>query len=96
MWIGTLQFGVARYDGDSLQCFTMNSGLVGNGVVSMVEEGDGTLWFGTHSGLGGRRASLSHDIHCLVSGSEGFGRMGFVLSPSVGLVYEKLLFWSGI
>lgn len=51
LWIGTLQKGVARYDGESLTYFTTDDGLIGNGVCSIVEDEDGILWFGTHSGL---------------------------------------------
>lgn len=51
MWFGTLEKGIAKFDGESLRYFTMEDGLIGNAVVSVTEDEDGILWFGTHSGL---------------------------------------------
>jgi ligand-binding sensor domain-containing protein len=51
LWIGTLGKGVARYDGQSLTYLTTEDGLVGNGVVEILEDKAGNLWFGTQSGL---------------------------------------------
>ena len=38
---------VARYDGQSLTYLTTEDGLVGNGVVEILEDEAGNLWFGT-------------------------------------------------
>ena len=60
LWIGTLTKGVARYDaslpegvgqGKSLTYFTTEDGLANNAVVSIEEDKEGNLWFGTQSGL---------------------------------------------
>lgn len=51
LWFGTLEKGVAKYDGEVLKYFTTKDGLIGNGVVSILEDKDGIMWFGTHSGL---------------------------------------------
>lgn len=51
MWFGTLEKGVAKYDGNSLKYYNTEDGLIGNGVSSMTEDIDGNIWFGTHSGL---------------------------------------------
>ena len=42
---------MARYDGKSLSYFSTKDGLCGNAVVSIAEDQEGNLWFGTHSGL---------------------------------------------
>lgn len=51
LWFGTLEKGVARYDGNSLKYFTIADGLPANRVVSVVEDAGGDLWFGTDQGL---------------------------------------------
>lgn len=51
LWFGTLEKGVAKYDGKTLTYLTMTDGLPSNRVVSMVEDLQGNLWFGTGSGL---------------------------------------------
>ncbi|BDS11556.1 ligand-binding sensor domain-containing protein [Aureispira anguillae] len=51
IWFGTLEKGVAKYDGLTLSYFTQNDGLPSNTISSIVEDKKGTLWFGTHAGL---------------------------------------------
>lgn len=60
LWFGTVGDGVARYDarlndgvgqGKSLTYFSKKDGLPDNTVVSIVEDKQGNLWFGTHNGL---------------------------------------------
>ena len=51
LWFGTIDKGLARYDGDSLHYFTMDDGLPDNTVVSIAEDANGLLWLGTHNGL---------------------------------------------
>lgn len=50
LWFGTMEKGVAKYDGKSLIYFTTADGLIGNTVLSVTEDRDRNLWFGTHSG----------------------------------------------
>lgn len=51
LWFGTLNKGVARFDGKNLTNFSEKEGLVGNAVTSVAEDRAGNLWFGTQSGL---------------------------------------------
>lgn len=51
LWFGTVEQGVARFDGKTLTYLTTDDGLPGNTVADIVEDGAGNLWFGTHSGL---------------------------------------------
>lgn len=51
LWFGTIEKGVARYDGQALRYFTTATGLPSNRVVSIVEDAQGHLWFGTDQGL---------------------------------------------
>lgn len=51
LWLGTIEKGVAKYDGKTLKYFTTNDGLPANRVTGIVEDENGNLWFGTGSGL---------------------------------------------
>jgi len=51
LWIGTLQKGVARWDGSALSYITTADGLAGNEVIDIQEDSDGSLWFSSHSGI---------------------------------------------
>ncbi|MEM9052516.1 MAG: two-component regulator propeller domain-containing protein [Bacteroidota bacterium] len=51
MWFGTRDWGVIKYDGDTLVYLTVNDGLGGNIVRDMVETEDGTLWLATSNGV---------------------------------------------
>jgi len=51
LWFGTLEKGVAKYDGTTLKYFTTTDGLPSNRVVNIIEDSEGILWFGTGNGL---------------------------------------------
>ncbi len=51
LWFGTLEKGIAKYDGASLRYYTTEDGLPSNRVVSVEEDQDGNLWFGTGTGI---------------------------------------------
>ena len=51
LWIGTLNHGVAKFDGKTLQTFTTSHGLIGNSVRCIIEDHNGYLWFGTYTGV---------------------------------------------
>jgi len=51
LWFGTMNYGVARYDGSSLKYFSASDGLPGNTVTRALEDKYGNMWFATHSGL---------------------------------------------
>ena len=51
LWFGTLEEGIARYDGRQLRYFTKNDGLPSNRVTSVIEDPKGTYWLGTGEGL---------------------------------------------
>lgn len=51
IWFGTLQQGVARYDGHSLQYLTTKDGLPSNRVTVVREDDEGKMWFGTGEGI---------------------------------------------
>lgn len=50
LWFGTNGQGVARYDGRSLNYFSIGEGLIDAVVTGIAEEPSGSLWFGTHAG----------------------------------------------
>lgn len=52
LWFGTMEYGVARYNGDTLVFFTTDNGLSGNTISSIAEDANGNIWFGGHEPLG--------------------------------------------
>ena len=51
IWAGTWGGGVSRYDGGKWTNLTVKDGLAGNIVYAIVQESNGTLWFGTNGGV---------------------------------------------
>jgi len=51
IWIGTLEKGVAKYDGNDLNYFTTKDGLPSNRITNVIEDKLGNLWFGTGAGI---------------------------------------------
>lgn len=49
LWIGTVDAGVWRYDGNNLTHFTAKEGLIGDAVNTIYKDKKGELWFGTDS-----------------------------------------------
>ncbi|GAB5534677.1 MAG: hypothetical protein Rubg2KO_09260 [Rubricoccaceae bacterium] len=50
LWFGT-DSGLARYDGQRVETFTVDDGLPHPFVYDVLEDGEGTLWVGTFRGL---------------------------------------------
>jgi ligand-binding sensor domain-containing protein len=63
LWVTSLTKGVAVYNGTVLTYLTMEDGLPSNVVLSIAEDKNGALWFGTDLGLskyeGGRFTNYS-------------------------------------
>jgi ligand-binding sensor domain-containing protein len=51
LWFGTLEDGVARYDGMQLTYLTTKDGLPSDRIVTIIEDSIGNIWFGTGAGL---------------------------------------------
>ncbi|MCK8522836.1 hypothetical protein M0D21_14760 [Aquimarina sp. D1M17] len=51
LWFGTLEKGVAKYDGNKLTYLTIKNGLPSNRITNIIEDDLGNLWFGTGSGV---------------------------------------------
>lgn len=51
LWFGTLEKGVAKYDGNKLTYITTADGLPSNRVTNIIEDKAGNLWFGTGAGI---------------------------------------------
>ena len=51
IWIGSLDEGVYRYDGETWSRFTIADGLVDDGVIAILEDRRGDMWFGTLRGV---------------------------------------------
>lgn len=50
-WFGTNGDGVVRYNGDTLEYFSVEEGFGGFAVRGIVEDKAGNVWFGTEGGL---------------------------------------------
>lgn len=50
-WFGSLQEGVAVYNGKSFNYFTINEGLTDNQIHSIQEDKEGVIWFDTQTGV---------------------------------------------
>ncbi|SDM78809.1 ligand-binding sensor domain-containing protein [Kriegella aquimaris] len=51
LWFGTLEKGVAKYDGNKLTYLTTKNGLPSNRITNVIEDKAGNLWFGTGTGI---------------------------------------------
>jgi ligand-binding sensor domain-containing protein len=51
VWIGSEYDGIVIWSGRPEAVITEKDGLAGNEVKAMVQEPDGTFWFGTENGL---------------------------------------------
>jgi ligand-binding sensor domain-containing protein len=49
IWIGTVDAGVWKYDGNNLTNYTTKNGLTSNAVNTIYKDKNGELWFGTDS-----------------------------------------------
>ena len=56
VWCGTWGGGLAHFDGNKWEYFTMEDGLPGNHVFMLHEDNAGDLWIGTSSGLAKRNS----------------------------------------
>lgn len=51
LWFGTLEKGVAKFNGTTLSYLTIKDGLPSNRITCIIEDALGNLWFGTGGGL---------------------------------------------
>lgn len=51
LWFGTLEKGIARYDGEKLKYFTTKDGLPSDRVTGIIEDSNGILWLNTGEGV---------------------------------------------
>jgi len=51
LWFGTIEKGIAKYDGNQLKYFTEKNGLPSNRVTSVIEDSKGIYWFNTGEGM---------------------------------------------
>ena len=51
LWFGTLEKGVAKFDGNNLNYLTTKDGLPSNRITKVIEDDLGNLWFGTGAGV---------------------------------------------
>jgi len=87
LWFGTLENGVAKYDGNTLKYFTTADGLPSNRVVNIIEDSKGILWFGTGNGLS------KYDGKTFINFKTEYGICNNMISNL--LIDTKGIFWIG-
>lgn len=87
LWFGTLENGVAKFDGSQLVYLTIKDGLPSNRIVSVIEDEFGNLWFGTGAGLS------KLDGKTFTNFSEKDGLCSDMISNL--LIDSKGIFWIG-
>ena len=51
LWFGTIEKGIAKYDGNKLKYYTKKDGLPSNRVTGLIEDSKGVFWLKTDEGL---------------------------------------------
>jgi ligand-binding sensor domain-containing protein len=51
IWVGTLNNGVSKFDGNTWTNYNVSNGLIDNSVLCIAQDGYGNMWFGTLGGL---------------------------------------------
>lgn len=51
LWLGTNNYGVAHFNGDSLSYFSKEQGFSGGQITGMTEDQEGNIWFATDQGI---------------------------------------------
>ena len=51
LWLGTNNYGVVHFNGDSLSYFSNGQGFSGSQITGMTEDPEGNLWFATDQGI---------------------------------------------
>ncbi len=87
LWFGTLEKGVAKYDGNKLVYLTTNEGLPSNRIVNIIEDNSGNLWFGTGAGVS------MYNGKTFTNYSEKDGLCSNMISDL--LIDSKGIFWIG-
>lgn len=88
LWLGTLEKGIAKYDGNELKYFTKADGLPSDRATSVTQDANGVYWICTGAGL------TKYDGHTFTNFQVTKGDSG---SNMVGqlLIDRKGQFWIG-
>ena len=87
LWFGTLQKGMAKYDGNTLKYFTEKDGLPSNRVTSIFEDKEGVFW------LMGEQALIKFDGEVFTNFFVESDHSNIMISTS--LIDSKGIFWIG-
>jgi len=87
LWFGTLEKGVAMFDGSNLTYLTTKDGLPSNRITNVIEDTSGNLWFGTGAGVS------KYDGHAFTNYSEKNGLCSDMVSNL--FIDSKGVFWIG-
>lgn len=87
LWFGTLEKGVAKFDGNELVYLTIMDGLPSNRITNIIEDNSGNLWFGTGDGIS------KFDGKSFINYSKESGLINNMISYL--LIDSKGIFWVG-
>jgi len=87
IWFGTLEKGVAKFDGDNLKYLTKIDGLPSNRITCVNEDEFGNIWFGTGAGVS------KFDGKTFINFSEKDGLISDMVSNL--FIDSKGVFWIG-
>ena len=51
IWVGTMNNGVCKFDGEKWTIYNEDNGLLNNAVLCIAQDGHGFMWIGTQGGL---------------------------------------------
>jgi len=92
LWFGTLQKGMAKYDGENLKYFTTKDGLPSDRAISMIEDDNGNYWLSTGTGLS--RYDGKHFTNYLVNDDFSSNMISGLLIDSKGVFWVGT--WAGV
>jgi ligand-binding sensor domain-containing protein len=87
LWFGTLEEGVAKFDGNKLSYFDTKNGLPSNRVTCVTEDKLGNIWFGTDAGI------TKFDGNLFINYAEKNGLRSNMVSNL--FIDSKGIFWVG-
>ncbi len=68
-WFGSLEEGVAVYNGKSFRYFTIKDGLTDNQIRTIQEDNNGVIWFSTQNGVSSYDGSIIRNHTYSVNGT---------------------------
>ena len=92
IWLGTLQNGIAKYNGEELKYYTTKDGLPSDRATRVIEDDKGTYWISTGAGL--CKFDGEHFTNFPVTDDPSSNTISNLLIDSKGIFWVGT--WSGV